>query len=166
LLKCLCIEARESRGAVTPVVGSGDEDLHGRLRPDERPAALLGGPEGTSAGPTGAAIGKSKATAWRYLNLLRERGIAELATAGRSSRYWLAGKPQPRPEPEPEQEQRSPRYLTIRALAEAVHAGLTDADEATREVLEKVWEIEYRTARPHLTVVPPLPGQTREGDAQ
>jgi hypothetical protein len=128
--------------------------------------ALLGEPEGTSAGPAGAAIGKSKATAWRYLNMLREQGIAELVTAGRSSRYRLAGKPGPRPGPETEQGQRSPGYLTIQALAEAVHAGLADADEATREVLEKVWEIEHRTARPHLTVVPPLPGDAREGDAQ
>lgn len=127
---------------------------------------LLGEPEGTSAGPAGAAIGKSKATAWRYLNMLREHGIAELVTAGRSSRYRLVVKPQPRPEPEAEQEQRSPGYLTIQALAEAVHAGLADADEATREVLEKVWEIEHRPARPHLTVVPPLPGDAREGDAQ
>jgi hypothetical protein len=102
---------------------------------------LLGEPEGTSAGPAGAAIGKSKATAWRYLNMLRERGIAELVTAGRSSRYRLAGKSGPQPEPEAEQRQRSPGYLTIQALAEAVHAGLADADEATREVLEKVREI-------------------------
>ena len=128
--------------------------------------ALLGEPEGTSAGPAGAAIGKSKATAWRYLNMLREHGIAELVTAGRSSRYRLAGKPAPQPEPEAEPGQRSSDYLTIQALAEAVHAGLADADEATREVLEKVWEIEHRPARPHLTVVPPLPGETREGDAQ
>jgi hypothetical protein len=127
---------------------------------------LLGEPQGTSAGPAGAAIGKSKATAWRYLNMLRERGIAELVTAGRSSRYRLAGKSGPQPEPEAEQRQRSPGYLTIQALAEAVHAGLADADEATREVLEKVREIERRHARPHLTVVPPLPGDAREGDAQ
>ena len=128
--------------------------------------ALLGEPEGISAGPAGAAIGKSKATAWRYLNMLREHGIAELVTAGRSSRYRLAGKPAPQPEPEAEPGQRSSDYLTIQALAEAVHAGLADADEATREVLEKVWEIEHRPARPHLTVVPPLSGETREGDAQ
>ena len=128
--------------------------------------ALLGDPEGTSAGPAGAAIGKSKATAWRYLNILREHGVAELVTAGRSSRYRLAGKPAPRPEAEAEQGQRSPGYLTIQALAEAVHGGLADADEATREVLEKVWEIEHRPARPHLAVVPALPDETREGDAQ
>jgi hypothetical protein len=97
--------------------------------------------------------------------MLREHGIAELVTAGRSSRYRLAW-PAPQPEPEAEPGQRSSDYLTIQALAEAVHAGLADADEATREVLEKVWEIEHRPARPHLTVVPPLPGETREGDAQ
>ena len=72
----------------------------------------------------------------------------------------------PQPEPEAGHGPRSPEYLTIQALAEAVHAGLADADEATREVLEKVWEIEHRPARPHLTVVPPLPGEAREGDAQ
>lgn len=60
-------------------------------------------------------------------------------------------------------QQGSPGYLTIQALAEALHAGLADADEATREVLEKVWEIEHRPARPHLTVVP---GETGQGDAQ
>ena len=159
----------------TPPAATGPARLAAvRLPADIPPAdaqallALLGEPEGTSAGPAGAAIGKSKATAWRYLNMLREHGIAELVTAGRSSRYRLAGKPGPRPEPEPETEQgqRSPGYLTIQALAEAVHAGLADADEATREVLEKVWEIEHRPARPHLTVVPPLPGNAREGDAQ
>ena len=128
--------------------------------------ALLGEPEGTSAGAAGAAIGKSKATAWRYLNVLREHGTAELVTAGRSSRYRLVEKPAPHSEPEAEQEQRSPGYLTIQALAEAVHAGLADADEATREVLEKVWEIEHRPARPRLTVVPPLPDETRDSDAQ
>ena len=128
--------------------------------------ALLGEPEGTSAGPAGAAIGKSKATAWRYLNMLREHGIAELVTAGRSSRYRLTQQAGPRPEPEAGQGPRSPGYLTIQALAEAVHGGLADADEATREVLEKVWEIEHRPARPHLTVVPPLPDETREGDAR
>ena len=153
--------------------GAGPARLAGMRLPTDIPPAdaqalltLLGEPGGTSAGPAGAAIGKSKATAWRYLNMLRERGIAELVTAGRSSRYRLAGKSGPQPEPEAEQRQRSPGYLTIQALAEAVHAGLADADEATREVLEKVREIERRRARPHLTVVPPLPGDAREGDAQ
>jgi hypothetical protein len=157
----------------TPPAATGPVRLSAsRLPADIPPAdarallALLGGPEGTSAGPAGAAIGKSKATAWRYLNMLREHGIAELVTAGRSSRYRLADKPGPQPEPEAEQGQRSPGYLTIQALAEAVHEGLADADDATREVLEKVREIEHRRARPHLTVVPPLPGDAREGDAQ
>ena len=61
---------------------------------------------------------------------------------------------------------KSPGYLTIQALAEAVHAGLADADPATREVLEKVREIEHRPTRPHLTVVPPLLDETRQGDVQ
>ena len=157
----------------TPPAPAGPAPLAAVRLPADIPSAdaqvllaLLGEPEGTSTGPAGAAIGKSKATAWRYLNMLREHGIAELVTAGRSSRYRLAGQPGPRPEPEAGQGQRSPEYLTIQALAEAVHAGLADADEATREVLEKVWEIEHRPARPHLTVVPPLPDDAREGDAQ
>ena len=166
------LAAAKAASERTPAVAGPARPAGRRLPADIPPAdaqallALLGEPEGTSAGPAGAAIGKSKATAWRYLNMLREHGIAELVTAGRSSRYRLAGQPGPQPEPEAGQGPRSPEYLTIQALAEAVHAGLADADEATREVLEKVWEIEHRAARPHLTVVPPLPGDAREGDAQ
>ena len=162
-----------ARAASETAPAAGPARPAGRRLPADIPPAdaqallgLLAEPEGTSAGPAGAAIGKSKATAWRYLNMLREHGIADLVTAGRSSRYRLAGQPGPRPEPETGQKPRSPEYLTIQALAEAVHAGLADADEATREVLEKVWEIEHRPARPHLTVVPPLPHDAREGDAQ
>ena len=99
--------------------------------------------------------------------MLRDHGIAELVTGGRSSRYRLAGQPGATAGAGPAATgPRSPEYLTIQALAEAVHDGLADADEATREVLEKVWEIEHRPARPHLTVVPPLPDETPEGDAQ
>ena len=127
---------------------------------------LLGAPEGTTASAAGMAIGKSKTVAYEYLTALKDRRIAELTGSGPNSRYRLAAEPVYEPRQEPGQAEKSPRYLTIQALAEAVHAGLADADEAIREVLEKVWEIEHRPARPHLTVVPPLPDQTSEGDAQ
>ena len=127
---------------------------------------LLAAPEGTTASAAGMAIGKSKTVAYEYLTALKDRGIAELTGSGPNSRYRLAAEPVYEPRQEPGQAEKSPRYLTIQALAEAVHAGLADADEATREVLEKVWEIEHRPARPHLTVVPPLPDQASEGDAQ
>ena len=126
---------------------------------------LLASPEGTTASAAGMAIGKSKTVAYEYLTALKDQGIAELTGSGPNSRYRLAARPVHEPRQEPEQAGTSPGYLTIQALAEAVHAGLADADEATREVLEKVWEIEHRPARPHLTVVPPLPGDAGEGDA-
>ena len=126
---------------------------------------LLASPEGTTASAAGGAIGKSKTVAYEYLTALRDQGIAELTGAGPNSRYRLAARPIREPRQAPGQAGTSPGYLTIQALAEAVHAGLADADEATREVLEKVWEIEHRPARPHLTVVPPLPGDAGEGDA-
>ena len=127
--------------------------------------ALLASPEGTTASAAGMAIGKSKTVAYEYLTALKDRGIAELTGSGPNSRYRLAASPVHESRQEPEQPGTSPGYLTIQALAEAVHAGLADADEATREVLEKVWEIEHRPARPHLTVVPPLPGDAGEGGA-
>jgi hypothetical protein len=51
---------------------------------------LLAAPGGTTARQAAAAIGKSKATAKRYLNDLRERGVAEMTGAGRGSRWRLA----------------------------------------------------------------------------
>jgi hypothetical protein len=126
---------------------------------------LLASPEGTTASAAGMAIGKSKTVAYEYLTALKDQGIAELTGSGPNSRYRLAARPVHEPRQEPEQAGESPRYLTIQALAEAVHAGLADADEATREVLEKVWEIEHRPARPHLTVVPPLPEDAGKGVA-
>ena len=128
--------------------------------------AAAGAPRRAPRRRRGLAIGKSKTVAYEYLTALRDRGIAELTGGGPNSRYRLAAEPVHEPRQEPGQAEKSPRYLTIEALAEAVHAGLVDADEATREVLEKVWEIEHRPAWPHLTVVPPLPDQAREGDAQ
>ena len=126
---------------------------------------LLASPEGTTASAAGMAIGKSKTVAYEYLTALKDQGIAELTGSGPNSRYRLAARPVHEPRQEPEQARTSPGYLTIQALAEAVHAGLADAAEATREVLEKVWEIEHRPARPHLTVVPTLPRDAGEGDA-
>ena len=154
-------------------VGHNQADCDTRLPATVPPAAgqvllgLLASPEGTTASAAGIAIGKSKWVAYEYLTALKDQGIAELTGAGRGSRFRLAGHPayEPRPETEPEQPARPAEYLTIQALAEVVHAGLADADEATREVLEKVWEIEHRPARPHLTVVPPLPDEAGEGDA-
>ena len=129
---------------------------------------LLASPEGTTASAAGIAIGKSKWVAYEYLAALKEHGIAELTGAGRGSRFRLAGHSacEPQPEAGPEQPARPAEYLTIQALAEVVHAGLAEADEATREVLEKVWEIEHRPTRPRLTVVPPLPDEAGEGDTQ
>ena len=129
---------------------------------------LLASPEGTTASAAGIAIGKSKWVAYEYLAALKEHGIAELTGAGRGSRFRLGGHStcEPQPEAEPEQPARPAEYLTIRALAEVVHAGLAEADEATREVLEKVWEIEHRPTRPRLTVVPPLPDEAGKGDTQ
>jgi DNA-binding transcriptional ArsR family regulator len=164
------LAAARERNEAAP--GNGSAPVRHRAIPGVPPEAmavlmrLLGAPEGTTASASGMAIGKSKTVAYEYLTALKDRGIAELTGSGPNSRYRLAAEPVHEPRQEPGQAEKSPRYLTIQALAEAVHAGLADADEATREVLEKVWEIEHRTARPHLTVVPPLPDQASEGDAQ
>ena len=155
----------------TPAVSRSGQVPATRLPAAIPPAAgqvllgLLASPEGTTASAAGMVIGKSKTVAYEYLTALKDKGIAELTGSGPNSRYRLAARSVHEPRQEPEQAGTSPRYLTIQALAEAVHAGLADADEATREVLEKVWEIEHRPARPHLTVVPPLPGDAGEGDA-
>ena len=126
--------------------------------------ALLAAPEGTTASAAGTAIGKSS-VAYEYLTALRDQGIAELTGCGPSSRYRLAARPAHEPRQEPEQAGTSPGYLTIQALAEAVHAGLADADEATREVLEKVWEIEHRPPGRTSQSCRRCPGTTGEGDA-
>jgi S-DNA-T family DNA segregation ATPase FtsK/SpoIIIE len=156
----------------TPPAGSSPARLPAKRLPSGIPPAagqvlldLLASAEGTTASAVGMAIGKSKTVAYEYLTALKDQGIAELTGSGPNSRYRLAATPALEPRQEPEQAGRSPRYLTIQALAEAVHAGLADADETTREVLQKVWEIEHRPARPHLTVVPQLPEDARDGDA-
>ena len=164
--------ARAASERTPPAVSRSGQVSATRLPAAIPPAAgqvllgLLASPEGTTASAAGIAIGKSKWVAYEYLTALKDEGIAELTGAGRGSRFRLAGHAayEPRLEAEPEQPARPAEYLTIQALAEVVHAGLADADEATREVLEKVWEIEHRPARPHLTVVPPLPDEAGEGD--
>ena len=164
------LAAARERNEAAP--GNGSAPVRHRAVPGVPPEAmavlmrLLGAPEGTTASASGMAIGKCKTVAYEYLTALKDQGIAELTGSGPNSRYRLAAEPVHEPRQEPGLAEKSPRYLTIQALAEAVHAGLADADEATREVLEKVWEIEHRPARPHLTVVPPLPDQASEGDAQ
>jgi hypothetical protein len=108
-----------------------------------------------TAKEAGDAIGKSKSRAGDYLRLLASRGILVRTGSSRASRYGLASQPaaQPRPEPAPA---RPDGYVTIEALADAVHEGLVDVDDDTRAVLEQVRQIRDRAARrpPRLTVVP------------
>ncbi len=118
---------------------------------------LLAAPSGTTAGVAGPAIGRSKSTTHEYLAAMRDRGIAEMTGSGRGSRFRLA-RAEPLPVPSPPG---SGSYLTIGALAQAVHEGRVDADEEQRAVLEQVWQL---TGRPRLTLVPPLP--EGEGDSR
>ena len=53
--------------------------------------ALAGGHHGS--GRQARRSGSRRRSAYEYLNVLRDHGIAELVTAGRSSRYRLAGRP-------------------------------------------------------------------------
>ena len=121
---------------------------------------LLAAPGGVTAKAAGEALGKSKSRAADYLKILENRGIAVRAGSSRASRYRLVGQPaasapQPRPEPAPAAPARPDGYVTIEALANAVHDGLVDVDEDTRAVLEQARQIRDRAARrPHLTVVP------------
>jgi hypothetical protein len=119
---------------------------------------LIASPDGISAPAAADTLGTSRTTAYNYLNELARQGIAERTGAARRSRYRLAGQA----EPEPVKAATPPRYLTISALAEAVHDGLADADDEQRAVMEKVREISHRQGRPHLTLAPPLP---QESDA-
>jgi len=122
--------------------------------------ALLEAPEGTTASAAGLAIGKSKTVALEYLSLLRDRGIAITAGGGRSTRWHRAGTATPgpaRPGPAPEDPPPPAAYVTVEALADAVHDGLVDVDDDTRAVLEQALQIRdrQRAGRPHLTVVHP-----------
>ena len=115
---------------------------------------MLARPDGVTAKEAGETLGKSKSRAGDYLRILDSRGIAVRTGSSRASRYRLARQPagEPRPEPAPA---RPDGYVTIEALADAVHDGLVDVDEDTRAVLEQARQIRDRAARrPHLTVVP------------
>ena len=168
--------ARALSGSAPAAVSRSGQVPATRLPAAVPPAAgqvllgLLGSPEGTTAsGPRAWLSARARRSPTRYLTALKDQGIAERVTGSGpeqplpARRQACAGPPAGQ---EPGQAGTSPGYLTIQALAEAVHAGLADTDEATREVLEKVWEIEHRPARPHLTVVPPLPDEAGEGDAR
>ena len=130
--------------------------------------ALLEAPGGTTASAAGLAIGKSKTVALEYLSLLRDRGIAMTAGGGRSTRWHRAGTAPPgpaRPGPAPEDPPAPAAYVTVEALADAVHDGLVDVDDDTRAVLEQARQIRdrQRAGRPHLTVVHP-PEDDAAGD--
>ena len=115
---------------------------------------MLARPDGVTAKEAGEALGKSKSRAGDYLRILASRGIAIRTGSSRASRYRLASQPAAgqRPEPAPA---RPDSYVTIEALADAVHEGLVDVDDDTRAVLEQARQIRDRAARrPHLTIVP------------
>ena len=115
---------------------------------------MLAAPDGITAKAAGEALGKSKSRAADYLKILEDRGIAVRTGSSRASRYRLARQPAtpPRPEPAPV---RPDGYVTIEALADAVHEGLVEVDDDTRAVLEQARQIRDRAARRrHLTIVP------------
>ncbi len=115
---------------------------------------MLARPDGVTAKEAGEALGKSKSRAGDYLRILASRGIAVRTGSSRASRYRLASPPAAgqRAEPAPA---RPDGYVTIEALADAVHEGLVDVDDDTRAVLEQARQIRDRAARrPHLTIVP------------
>jgi hypothetical protein len=126
---------------------------------------LLDAPEGTTASAAGLAIGKSKTVALEYLALLRDRGIATTTGGGRATR-WHRTTPAAPPAPAPAEHPAPPGFVTVEALADAVHDGLVDVDDETREVFEQARQIRdrQRAARPHLTVVHP-PDDDAAGDA-
>ena len=106
--------------------------------------------------------------ALEYLSLLRDRDIAITAGGGRSTRWHRAAAAPPgpaRPGPVPEDLPAPSAYVTVEALADAVHEGLVDVDDDTRAVLEQARQIRdrQRAARPHLAVVQP-PEEDPAGD--
>jgi len=100
-----------------------------------------------SSAAAGQALGMSKSAAHRYLAALRDAGVVEMAGIGKSVKWRLASRAAAGAEP--------PAYMTIEALAQAVHEGLVEASQEQRAVLEQAWQI---ARRPRLTLVPPLPG--------
>jgi DNA segregation ATPase FtsK/SpoIIIE-like protein len=125
---------------------------------------LLDEPGGTTASAAGLAIGKSKTVAYEYLNLLRDRGIARQEGGGRATR-WYRSTPAAPPAPAPADPSPPPGYLTVEALADAVHDGLVEVDDETREVFDQARQLRdrQRATRPHLTVVHP-PDDDAAGD--
>jgi predicted ArsR family transcriptional regulator len=115
--------------------------------------AMLARPDGVTAKEAGNALGKSKSRAGDYLRTLAARGIAVRTGSSRASRYRLARQAASPPQPEPAPA-RPDGYVTIAALADAVHDGLVDVDDDTRAVLEQARQLRDQAARrPHLTVV-------------
>ena len=115
---------------------------------------MLAAPDGVTAAAAGHALGKSKSRAADYLKILQSRGIAVRTGSSRASRYRLArlAASGQRPEPTPA---RPDSYVTVEALADAVHDGLVDVDDDTRAVQEQARQIRDQAARrPHLTIVP------------
>ena len=87
---------------------------------------------------------------------------------GRSTRWHRADTATPgpaRPDLAPEDPPGPAAYVTVEALADAVHDGLVDVDDDTRAVLEQARQIRdrQRAGRPHLTVVHP-PEEDAAGD--
>ena len=139
-----------------------------RGHPPGRLAVLLGllaAPEGTTASAGGLAIGKSKWVAYEYLAALREHGIAELTGAGRGSGSGSPGIPRGAAAgAEPEQPAGQP-YMTIQALAQAVHAAWPTPTRHPRGPGEGLGDRAPAT-RPRLTVAaaPDRPGEVTHSD--
>ena len=109
--------------------------------------ALLEAPGGTTASAAGLAIGKSKTVALEYLSLLRDRGIAisSRRRPGNTVAPRRAAPPGPaRPARRRKIPRHRPAYVTVEALADAVHDGLVDVDDDTRAVLEQARQIRDR----------------------
>ena len=79
------------------------------------------------------------------------------AGSSRASRYGFAGQPAPQPRPEEPAPDRPDGYVTIEALADAVHQGLVDVDDDTRAVLEQVRQIRDRAAGARICTSSPDP---------
>ena len=111
----------------------------------------------TSATAVGLRLGVSKTTAHGYLAAMRDYGFAEVAGGGRSSGWQLTARPEvPEQMREPlRQYATASQYTTLEDLAQAVHDGLVETDDETRDVLEEVRRI---AGRKRLSLVPDSPG--------
>lgn len=90
-----------------------------------------------SAAAAGLAIGVSKTVAYEYLSAMRKYGIADLDRRGRGSGWRLTTAAPPDDDEDPAE------YVTVHALARAVHDGLIDVDDDTRQVLEQAWALAH-----------------------